>query len=165
MDCTVCFRLRDEHHLYSKHSSSALHVLAVVRQQHNMKHVFEPASQAYYDLSTFPLQKFTDSAPKIKPIGIYYFFLWKRSAIQSEPRNVEIRTKRILLYIRFCAEARMPHPKLYAGPKPNPVFKPHPVLKANARSKQNLNLNEIQNRSNSRMDLDESNTTLSSVLR
>ena len=115
MDCTVCFRLRDEHHLYSKHSSSALHVLAVVRQQHNMKHVFEPASQAYYDLSTFPLQKFTDSAPKIKPIGIYYFFLWKRSAIQSEPRNVEpnrnveIRTKRILLYIRFCAEARMPH--------------------------------------------------------
>ena len=135
MDCTVCFRLRDEHHLYSKHSSSALHVLAVVRQQHNMKHVFEPASQAYYDLSTFPLQ------------------------------NVEIRTKRILLYIRFCAEARMPHPKLYAGPKPNPVFKPHPVLKANARSKQNLNLNEIQNRSNSRMDLDESNTTLSSVLR
>ena len=62
-------------------------------------------------------------------------------------------------------ECHTPGPKLYAGPKPNPVFKPHPVLKANARSKQNLNLNEIQNRSNSRMDLDESNTTLSSVLR
>ena len=36
--------------------------------------------------------------------------------------------------------------------KPNPLLKPHPVLKANAKSKQHLSLNEIQNRSNSRME-------------
>ena len=109
MDCTVCFRLRDEHHFYSKHSSSALHVLAVVRQQHNMKHVFEPASQAYYDLSTFPLQKIHWLGTEDKANRDLLLFPLERSAIQSEPRNVEIRTKRILLYIRFCAEARMPH--------------------------------------------------------
>ena len=106
-----------------------------------------------HELPSMLLAGIPDQWCTVKPLMAAAIAFWKARHTNCTPCSQPSPSS-----INLC---HTPGPKLYAGPKPNPVFKPHPVLKANARSKQNLNLNEIQNRSNSRMDLDESNTTLS----